>query len=224
MTATILAIDTTTDVCSAALAKGNQIYARKILAPREHAQRILGLVEALLIETDLSIKQLDAIAYGCGPGSFTGLRIAAGVVQGLAYAAGVPVIPISSLRSIALLTQQQFQTDLVMAALDARQHEVYWGMYKADAEQLMALQGQELVLPPSEVPLPDNVTEWVGAGPGWQAYQGILNERLEYEVSTFEDIVPEAEAVVQLALRDYAAGKMLPVEKALPTYIRDDVV
>ncbi len=224
MSATILAIDTTTDVCSAALAKGSEIYARKILAPREHAQRILGLVEALLIETDLEVKQLDAIAYGCGPGSFTGLRIAAGVVQGLAFGGDVPVLPISSLRSIALMANQQFKTDYVMAALDARQHEVYWGLYKTDPQQLMALEGEELVLPPGEVPLPDDVSQWVGAGPGWAAYQGVLTEHVGKDIIVYEDIMPEAEAVVQLALRDFADGKALPADKALPTYIRNKVV
>lgn len=224
MSATILAIDTTTDVCSAALAVGSKIYARKILAPREHAQRILGLVEALLVETDLEIKQLDAIAYGCGPGSFTGLRIAAGVVQGLAFGGDVPVLPISSLRSIALMTQQQFKTDYVMAALDARQHEVYWGLYKADGEALMTLEGEEMVLPPSSVPLPENVSDWVGAGPGWEAYQGILTERVgDEKFVMYEDIMPEAEAIVQLALRDFEQGKALPAYEALPTYVRNNV-
>jgi tRNA threonylcarbamoyladenosine biosynthesis protein TsaB len=225
MTATLLAIDTTTDLCSVALSLGGQIYSRKVAAPREHAQRILSLADGLLAAAGVSLAQLDGIAYGCGPGSFTGIRIATGIAQGLAFGVGVPVVPISTLRAMAWVTAQQFEADHVMAALDARQREVYWGLYTRDKKQLMKLQGEEGVFPPEQVPLPKQVMHWVGAGPGWQAYQGPLTEATgNNQAAFYEDILPEAEAIVQLALADFALGHAIPADKALPTYLRDRVV
>lgn len=225
MTATILAIDTTTDLCSAALSKGGQIYSRKVAAPREHAQRLLSLVDGLLVEAELSLDKLDAIAFGCGPGSFTGIRIATSVAQGLAFGAGVPVVPISTLRAIAWVTAQQFDAKKVMVALDARQHEVYWGLYQQDKKHLMKLHGDESVCPPNAVNLPRNLTQWVGAGPGWQAYLGPLTERTgDLQQAFYEDILPEAEAIVQLALVDFAHGLAVPADEAHPTYLRNKVV
>lgn len=225
MTATILAIDTTTDICSAALSLKGQIYSRKIAVPREHAQKLLSLVDALFNETELTVNDLDAIAFGCGPGSFTGLRIASAITQGLAFAANVPVIPVSTLRAIAFLCSQQFEADKVMAALDARQHEVYWGCFEKDTKSLMKLSGEESVVAPSAVTLPKKVEDWAGAGPGWNAYLGPLTERTQdKQKAIFEDIMPEAEAILQLALKDFEAGLHVPAEQALPTYIRNKVV
>ncbi len=225
MTATILAIDTTTDLCSAALSKGGQIYSRKVAAPREHAQRLLSLIDGLLLEAEVKLNQLDAVAFGCGPGSFTGIRIATGIAQGLAFGAGVPVIPISTLRAIAWVTAQQFGATQVMTALDARQHEVYWGLYKADKKFLMKRYKEEGVYAPKSVPLPKTLNAWVGSGAGWQAYLGPLTEATgNAQAALYEDILPEAEAIVQLALADFAQGLAIPAEQAHPTYIRHKVV
>lgn len=225
MTATILAIDTTTDLCSAALSKGGQIYSRKVAAPREHAQRLLMLIDALLVEAGVTLSKLDAVAFGCGPGSFTGIRIATGIAQGLAFGAGVPVVPVSTLRAIAWVTAQQFEVKKVMTALDARQHEVYWGLYERDKTHLMKLHGEEGVYAPSLVPIPKLLTHWVGAGAGWQAYLGPLTEVTgDKQQAIYEDILPEAEAIVQLALVDFAHGLAIPADQAHPTYLRNKVV
>jgi tRNA threonylcarbamoyladenosine biosynthesis protein TsaB len=225
MTHTILAIDTTTDLCSAALSKGGAIYSRKVAMPREHAQRLLGLVDAMMIEAGVTLSQLDAVAFGCGPGSFTGIRIATSIAQGLAFGAGVPVVPISTLRTIAWITAQQFDAKKVMVALDARQHEVYWGLYEQDKTSLMKLRGEEGVYAPDAVPLPKLLTHWVGAGPGWQAYLGPLTAHTaDKQQALYEDILPEAEAIVQLALVDYAHGLAISPELAHPTYLRNKVV
>jgi len=224
MTATILALDTTTDLCSAALSKGGQIYSRKIAAPREHAQRLLSLIDGLLLEAGVTLNQLDAVAFGCGPGSFTGIRIATGIAQGLAFGAGVPVLPISTLRAIAWVTAQQFEAQNVMAAIDARQHEVYWGLYKHDKKCLMKLYKEEGVYPPKSVPLPKNLDQWVGSGTGWQAYLGPLTEATgNKQAALYEDLLPEAEAIVQLALADFALGLAIPADQAHPTYLRNKV-
>lgn len=196
LTATLLAIDTTSDLCSAALSKGGQIYSRKVAAPREHAQRLLSLIDGLLLEAELTLKDLNAIAFGCGPGSFTGIRIATGVAQGLAFGAEVPLVPVSTLRAIAWQIAQQSHAEEVMAVIDARQHEVYWGVYRRDPQVLMKLVDQERVSPHQDVSLPQ----------GWQ------------------DIKPEAEAIVQLAMADYALGLAVSPELAHPAYVRNEVV
>lgn len=225
MIPTILAIDTTTDLCSAALSKGGQIYSRKVALPREHAQRLLGLVDALLEEAQIGLNELDAVAFGCGPGSFTGIRIATSIAQGLAFGAGVPVVPISTLRAIAWVTAQQFDAKKIMVALDARQHEVYWGLYEEDKKHLMKLHGKEAICAPDAVPLPKLLTHWVGAGPGWQAYLGPLTARTENKQQAFyEDILPEAEAIAQLALVDFAHGLAISPQQAHPTYLRHKIV
>lgn len=221
----ILAIDTTTDLCSAALSLGGQIYSRKVALQREHAQKILGIVDQLMVEAGIPLSQIDAVAFGCGPGSFTGIRIATSIAQGLAFGVDVPVVPVSTLRAIAWVTAQQFLATKVMVALDARQHEVYWGLYQADPTFLMKLQGEEGVYSPQTVPLPKNLSHWVGAGPGWQAYQGALTAHTENKQEAFyEDLLPEAEAIAQLALVDYACGLAVRPDQAHPTYLRNKVV
>jgi tRNA threonylcarbamoyladenosine biosynthesis protein TsaB len=225
MTHTILAIDTTTDLCSAALSTGGEIYSRKVALPREHAQRLLGLIDVLMVEAGVTLKQLDAVAFGCGPGSFTGIRIATSIAQGLAFGAGVPVVPVSTLRAIAWVASQQFNAKKVMAALDARQHEVYWGLYKQDKTFLMKLHTQEGVYAPNAVPLPKLLPQWIGAGPGWRAYLGALTAHTQdKQLALYEDILPEAEAIVQLALVDFAQGLAIPADQAHPTYLRNRVV
>jgi len=153
------------------------------------------------------------------------LRIAAAITQGLAFGAKVPVIPVSTLRAIAFLCSEQFKTKKVMAALDARKNEVYWGLFESDPETLMKLKGDEVVCAPSDVPLPKSVKAWTGAGPGWSAYFGDLTcTTKDAQAGIYEDILPEAEAILQLGLKDYALGLHLPPEQALPTCIRNQVV
>lgn len=224
MTQHILAIDTTTDLCSAAIASGKQIYARSMIAPKLQAQKMLGLVEGLLNETGLLLTQLDAIAFGAGPGSFTGLRIACGIAQGLAFGADLPVIPVSSLRTIAWMAHQQSQADYIMAAIDARQHEIYWGLYKYDSKLLMKLQGEELVLAPALAPLPKKLECWTGVGSGWKIYRDeLVAQTGDAQKEIYEQISPEAEALIQLACNDFNHKTCLPAHLAVPDYVRNQV-
>lgn len=224
MTQHILAIDTTAELCSAAIASGDKIYARTLVAPKLQAQKMLSLVEGLLLETGLTLNQLDAIAFGAGPGSFTGLRVACGIAQGLAFGADIPVIPISSLRTLAWMAHQQNNADYVMAALDARQHEIYWGLYKYDTKHLMKLQGEEVVVVPAQAPLPKKVEIWVGAGSGWKAYRDeLVNHTQDQQYAVYEELSPEAEALVQLACCDFNHKAGFPAHMAVPEYIRNKV-
>ncbi len=228
----ILALDTATEACSAALRIGNESLERFQLAPREHTRLILPMVQSLLDEAGITIAQLDAIAFGRGPGSFTGVRIATGVAQGLAYGADLPVVPVSTLASIAQYACNQQQSEKVLAAIDARMGGVYWGCYalvekhsasnKDDAEPLMVLQGEEKVSAPTEVSLPDNA-KWTGAGSGWKAYVKELSHLGEQVVSQYGDYLPHSATIAQLAHGAFARGEYVEAALAMPVYLRDDV-
>ena len=220
----ILAIETATPVCSAALSIDGDVRERHALAPREHALLILPMIESLLEEAGLTVGALDAIAYGRGPGSFTGVRIAASVVQGIAFAVDLPVVAISTLATLALGAMRQTGAHRVMAALDARMAEVYWGVYVREPGALPRLQGAECVCAPRSVPVADG-SAWIGAGGGWSSYRQELLDRVGQEViRVLPDLEPGAGDLVHLAAEGYRRGEVLRPEEAVPVYLRDTVV
>lgn len=220
----ILALETATEACSVALYIDGIITERFELAPRMHAQRVLPMCEAVLTEGGLRLGDLDALAFGCGPGSFTGLRIAAGVIQGLAFGADLPVAPVSTL---AALAQQVFYKQNAMyafAALDARMGEIYWGVYQRNKADLAELLGKEAVIPAEQVIYPTDGSRGVGIGPGWRSYQAELKQRLGDQVSIIQDeCYPRATEVSRLAVAQVLAGQLVPAEQALPVYLRNQV-
>jgi tRNA threonylcarbamoyladenosine biosynthesis protein TsaB len=184
-----------------------------------HSELILGMVQEALAESGLSLSQLDAIAFGRGPGSFTSLRIGAAVAQGLAFAAGLPVLPVSSLAALA----QTAGVERVLAAFDARMNQVYWCAYRRNDAGLVEPAGEEIVASPQSVPLPPG-EGWIGAGSGWDAYRAALETRLGSRLADVHaDISPSARAVAELGIADLAAGRALTPDQAVPVYIRDDV-
>lgn len=214
----ILAIDTATEACSAALLCQGTITARFELAPRRHAELILPMADALLAEAGIKLNQLDALAFGCGPGAFTGVRIATGVVQGLALAADLPVITVSNLAALAQ-TQAAGQ---VAAAFDARMGDVYWGLFRRDADDCMRC-AEEQVCRPEAVPIPDN-GNWLGAGSGWMSYRDLLQTRFGEKLTAIApDAWPTAAAMLEIAVVDHAAGKGRPAADVRPVYLRNDV-
>ncbi|NEV60460.1 tRNA (adenosine(37)-N6)-threonylcarbamoyltransferase complex dimerization subunit type 1 TsaB [Thiorhodococcus minor] len=220
----LLAVDTSGEACSAALLIDEAIRQRLQIAPRRHGELILSMMQELLDEAGLQLQDLDAIAFGRGPGSFTGVRIAASVTQGAAFAAELPVVPISTLAAMA---QGQFRRTgerRLLAALDARMDEVYWGCYEIGAEDLARIQGEECVSPPNRVPAPPSGDAWMGIGPGWSAYREILRARLGDAVqATRPEAVCEAHDIATLAVAELRAGRQLPAERAIPVYLRDRV-
>src|SRR5690554_5815499 len=140
MTATLLALDTATEACSAALLHEGRVFHCAEVVPREHAQRLLPMIESLLQQAQIQLEQVDALVFGRGPGAFTGVRIATGMVQGLAFATGKPVIGISNLAALAQRAYREHGATQVCAAIDARMDEVYWGCYQA-VEGIMELIG-----------------------------------------------------------------------------------
>jgi tRNA threonylcarbamoyladenosine biosynthesis protein TsaB len=220
----ILAIETATAACSAALSIDGEVSERQALAPREHALLILPMIDALLAEAGLPVGGLDAIAYGRGPGSFTGVRIAASVVQGIAFAADLPVVAVSTLATLALGAMHETGEHRVMAALDARMAEVYWGLYAREPDALPRLQGEESVCAPRAVVVPEGGL-WTAAGNGWASYRQELLERAGQRVKRIvPDLEPRAGDLVRLAAQAYRQGEILRPEEAVPVYLRDTVV
>ncbi|MFI4957408.1 MAG: tRNA (adenosine(37)-N6)-threonylcarbamoyltransferase complex dimerization subunit type 1 TsaB [Gammaproteobacteria bacterium] len=221
----ILALDATSEQCSAAILIDGQIISRSQHAPRDHTQMLLSFIDGLLKEAQTTLQQLDAIAFGAGPGSFTGIRIAAAMVQGLAFGASKPVIPISSLRAVAYECYERAGAKSVMAALDARKSEVYWGLYMWDEKAGMLLQGDETVVAPGNAHLPKGLSHWVGAGIGFHAYADALKEHTQgREAGVYPDILPEAQAIAKLAAFDFARGLAVSAEQAIPVYVRNNIL
>lgn len=218
----ILAIETATDACSAALLVDKHVHIAYQLAPRKHTQLILSQIEQVLVEGGVTLQQLDAIAFGGGPGAFTGLRIAAGVTQGIALAADIPAIAVSSLAAMAQQAYQHHQAEKMYIALDARMDQVYWGEYHIQ-DGLARLQGEEIVIAPKELPRLQS-KNFVGIGSGWQAYQQTLQSQVLAKIdSKLQDIHPSAEHVALLAVPKYEAGICLSPQEVQPTYLRNKV-
>ncbi|MGY3900983.1 tRNA (adenosine(37)-N6)-threonylcarbamoyltransferase complex dimerization subunit type 1 TsaB [Aeromonas lusitana] len=223
----ILAVDTATEACSAALLVGDKQYARWEEAPRDHTRKILPMVQAVLDEAGLSLDQLDAIAFGRGPGSFTGVRIGISVAQGLAFGAGVPLIGISTLAAMAQGVHRQEGATRVLSAIDARMNEVYFGRYELQGD-CMALVGEEVVSDPAllasefgaDAVLPGN---WSAVGTGFETYGEVLGTMAETLVPSQQVRFPAALDMLPLARSAWLAGEAVAVEQASPVYLRDKV-
>ena len=214
----ILALDTSTEYCSVALWRDGAVDAREAHAGQRHSSLLLPMVGELLDGHGLKVKDLDGIAFGEGPGSFTGLRIACGVTQGLAFGAGLKVVGIGTLVAMAAATG----AGQVVCCLDARMGEVYHAAYVKAGSGWNAAQAPGLYAP-GEAPLPP-AGSWTGCGNGFSAYSAVLNGRYAGRLSDImPDIVPHARHIAHLAARAFEAGKAVAAEHALPVYIRDKV-
>ncbi|HEY3487766.1 MAG TPA: tRNA (adenosine(37)-N6)-threonylcarbamoyltransferase complex dimerization subunit type 1 TsaB [Gammaproteobacteria bacterium] len=218
---TILAIETGTEACSVALTHAGKISERFVHAPQQQANLVLPMVDAVLTEAGLKPTQLDAVAYGCGPGSFTGLRVAAAVTQGIAVAADLPVIPVSTLAVIAQGVFREYGHTAVIAAIDARMQEIYWGYYRLQ-DELMVLNGAEQVSAPTAIGLPPATAEWAGACSGWRAYPEVLRERLQPAV-VYPEFWPRAAHMLELAQVLWLRHETVDAAGAAPVYLRNDV-
>jgi tRNA threonylcarbamoyladenosine biosynthesis protein TsaB len=217
----ILAIDTAEDACSAALLVGDSVLSRFKIAPRRHSELILPMMDQLLAEAGLVLRGLDAIAFGRGPGSFTGVRIAAAVAQGAAFAADLPVAPVSTLLALAARARRESGAGAVLAALDARMGEVYWASVPPEAPDGGI--PREQVLAPEQVPVPP-AGLWTGVGSGWGAYADVLKARLGSRLErTDPGLRVHAQDVAVLGGELWRQGLAVPPEQALPVYLRDEV-
>lgn len=214
----LLALDTSTEACSAALFIDGEIAQQFEITPKAHTKLLLPMIQNLLAGAELKLTQLDALAFGCGPGSFTGLRIATGVVQGLAFGADLPVVCVSTL---AALAQKQAE-ELAFVAMDARINEIFWGVYQKNSEHFVELIGQEAVLPVSQVHFPNKNA--VGIGSGWHVYETQLLEKTHGLVSKIENrVLPQAKEIAELGVYAFKQGRVVSAELAQPVYLRDKV-
>ncbi len=226
---TLLALDASSSACSAALlirrdGHDDQLLTRFMLAPREHTRRLMPMIDELLDEADLTLADLDALAYGQGPGSFTGLRIAAGVAQGLAFGLEVPLIGVSTLEALALAGHRRHHLRHVLPVIDARMGELYTAAYRCHDGQLTRL-AEEGLLSPERLSLPAGHEEadWVGVGSGWEQWES-LPVTVQAGVSQhLPDMQPAAEDMVLLAAEILAEGGGVAPHLAQPVYLRDQV-
>lgn len=214
----LLVLDTSTEWCSAALWLDGAVRARRELAGQRHSSLILPMIDGLLAENGLRLADLDGIGYGAGPGSFTGLRIACAVTQGLAFGAGLPVAGVSTLESLAGQAGRQ----RVLTLLDARMAEVYWAAYeRTDAGWRTSVEPR-LALPES-VYVPDG-DGWIGAGNGFAVLDDALRAPIAARLGRIEaDLMPDAAAMAPLAAQAFTRGEGRDAAEAAPIYLRDKV-
>jgi len=218
----ILAIDAATEACSTALLVRERVTERFEVPGRGHAARLLPMADELLREAGLDAGGLDAIAFGRGPGGFTGLRIAAGLAQGLAAGSGLPVLPVSNLAAVAAAAARSAGAARVLACMDARMGQVYWGAYDCSGAAPLAVGPERLDLPESVDP--PGPGAWFGAGHGFAAHPQLAT-RLGTALSGVDaTILPHAADIARIAAVDFAAGRGLAAAQGLPVYLRDDVV
>jgi tRNA threonylcarbamoyladenosine biosynthesis protein TsaB len=240
----LLAIDSATEACSAAVWIDGAVLARYEVIGRGHAERLLPMVDELLTESGLGLSHLDAIAFGRGPGAFTGVRIAVGLAQGLAFGADLPVVPVSNLAALARLALDRHAAVVTpspathgaqaaparaLVCLDARMSEVYWAEAAGRADGGIDLLTERLGAPTAVQCQDDTVSVGgsdaravVAAGHGWSAYP-VLRERFPQLAACWPDLLPRAHEIAALAALEAAAGRTVRAEDASPVYLRDDV-
>jgi tRNA threonylcarbamoyladenosine biosynthesis protein TsaB len=220
----LLAIDTSAEACSAALLLEGETRERFAVQPQRQSELILPMMDGLLAEAGLRVADLDALAFGRGPGSFTGVRIATGVVQGAAYAADLPVVAVSSLAALAQGHLRETDRGRVLVAADARMNEVYWAACEIGVDGVMRVVGEEWVRPAAQVPIPAAGDDWEGVGSGWGVHGETLATRLGSRLrQVCATIHCHAQDVARIAAADYEAGLAVPAAAALPVYLRDRV-
>lgn len=214
----ILAFDTSTEYCTAALLHDDALLLRDVHAGQTHSQLLLPMCQSLLAEAGIALRQLDGIAFGAGPGSFTGLRIACAVAQGLAFGVELPVLGVSTLLALA----EASDATRVIACLDARMGEVYHAVYRREAGDWLT-ESAPLLCAPAQVPGVEGA-EWCGCGSGFQAYGEVLQARYGAALTGMRPaLYPHAREIAALAAAGFAAGQGMAPELAAPLYIRDKV-
>ena len=220
-----LAIDASTEACSVALQVNNKVYSRYELCPQSHSLRLLPMIDSVLAEANVTLSALNGLIFGQGPGSFTGVRIGVGVAQGLAFAANLPVVGVSSLQAMAQQAYIEFGEEQVLAAIDARMAEVYNGFFQLDENNIMQAQQVEAVTPPAK--LGDLMSAVIDkpsyvVGSGWDAYPETLAELKRNDASP-DILFPSATAMLVVGAHKFSLGQGVSAEHAQPVYVRDTV-
>jgi len=218
----LLALDAATEACSAALLVDGDLRERFEVIGRGHAGRLLPMADELLMEAGLKTADLDAVAFGRGPGGFTGLRIAAGIAQGLAAGSRRRVLPVSNLAAVAASAARTSGAARVLVCMDARMGQVYWAAFDCSGALPVAVT-EERLADPAGVLLPAG-TDWFGAGHGFANYPE-LGARLAGSLGGIDpSILPRAGEIARIAAADFTEGRALDATRALPVYLRNEVV
>lgn len=218
----LIAIESSTETLSLALQAGTKLFAFDEVTGPTASQRILPEIQRLLTEADVKLAALDGIVYGAGPGAFTGVRVAVGVAQGLAFGASLPVVGVSSVLAVAESARQIAQAEKVIVCLDARMGEVYHAalIWQADAWQEVSA---PVVCKPQDVPAVEG-DGWLGAGSGWRVFEQVLSGKYEGQlVNVRPDMMPQASVMLALAQPLFAAGQAQSAQHAAPLYVRNRV-
>lgn len=219
----ILAIECASEVLSVAVYRGGSLHEQVESGLRRHGDRLLPLIDAVLEQAGIAKLDLDAVAFGAGPGAFTGVRMAAAAAQGIAYGLDLPALPVSTLAALAQEGFSRGAAAPLLPLLDARMGEVYAGFYELDGQGLVQPLQPDRLLRPEEIALPgDDV--WCAFGPGLHAYRGVLSRQLGYRMDALErSVYPHAASVARLAARALRAGEGVAAASALPVYLREKV-
>jgi len=215
----LLAIDCSTNACSVAVSTEQGILLKHEIIPQHHAKRILFLIDELIKDVKINLAELSAIAVGVGPGSFTGLRIAASVAQGLAFGLNLPVVPVSSLQALAQTAYEEYAEPAILVAMDARMGEVYWGEYRLDPVSRIMLITQADQLTKPELCRSINPILNFAVGSAFDVYTIPV-----HPMKTDKKLLPKADALLKIALESIREkGMILPGQLRL-NYLRNDVV
>ncbi len=218
----LLAVETSTEACSAALHIDGVVEERFEIAPREHTKLILPMIDSLMAEAELKPQQLDALAFSRGPGSFTGVRIATGVIQGIAFGADLPVVPVSTLAALAQGYFKNNEASCAFTAMDARMGEIFWGVYQQDQYGFAELIADEAVTLAENIIFPD--IKGMGIGSGFAIYKQELSACLGALLQGSEaEHLPRASAIADLGVQGVKNNQAVNVEMAMPVYLRDKV-
>ncbi len=218
----ILALDTCTELCSVALLYQGELYQHNQMTERGHSDMVLSMMTALLDEAGATIADVDVIAFGRGPGSFTGVRIGVGVAQGIAYARNIPVVGISTLAAVAQTAVDKLTTDRVAVAMDARMGEIYCASYQSQ-NGLVSLVDEERVCSAEQFK-PYSNEKWLGVGTAWRDYHQALSVNFAMTDSDyFTDFYPHAASIIKLAEKQVELGATVSADQALPVYLRNNV-
>jgi tRNA threonylcarbamoyladenosine biosynthesis protein TsaB len=215
----LLAFETSSPIGSVALETSVGLMVRELGLPREQTERLLAVTDELLAVAGIDLERLDGIAFGRGPGSFTGLRVSAAVAQGLAAVSGVPLLPVSSLLGLAERAFEEARCERALVCVDAHMGEVYW----ATAERrggCVEIVGDERLGAPADV-APPRESPWCAVGSGFAAQAEALAAVARRATSVLPELVPSAAALLPRAKRDLAAGRVTAPSAALPVYLRE---
>lgn len=223
---TLLIIDTSSSTCSVVIAKEGQFQEVNSTLPKTHAKLLLSMIDGLLTQTETTLGDLDALGVVSGPGSFTGLRIGIGVIQGLAFSLSKPVILLSSLELLSIEAALKLSSEGILATLKSKPGEIYFACYRRRENGGVDLIGREQVVAPDEVEIPYScidINEWYGVGDGWQ-YLKKFRDRIGVNTIKIDESLQSSACVLsKLALSKFEDQQVVEAENALPTYLKEQL-